>query len=75
MFLVKFNGQNRAYNCIDVMKNIETSNKMIVDNFISINSIFIEKNKDKSYFYYNKKGLIKNELTKENFEIMLRIIF
>ena len=68
MFLVKFNGQNRAYNCIDVMKNIETSNKMIVDNFISISSIFIEKNKDKSYFYYNKKGLIKNELTKGNFE-------
>ena len=74
MFLVKLNGQNRAYNCIDVMKNIETS-KIIVDNFISINSIFIENNKDKSYFYYNKKGLIKNELTKENFEIMLRIIF
>ena len=73
MFLVKFNGQNRAFNCFEVMKNIETSNKKIVDNFIAINSIFIEKNKDgeKSFFYYynkdNNSGLNKIELTKENF--------
>jgi hypothetical protein len=73
MLLVKFNGQNRAFNCYEVMKNIESSNKMIADNFISINSIYIEKNKDeqKSYFYYykdnNNIGLIKIELTKDNF--------
>ena len=77
MLLVKFNGQNRAFNCNEVKKNIETSNKMIEDNYISINSIFIEKNKDNnmSYFYCNNinnindnnKGLIKFELTKDNF--------
>ena len=76
MFLVKFNGQNRAFNCDEVMKNIETSNKMLEDNYISINSIFIDKNNDNniSYFYCNnindnnnKKGLIQFELTKNNF--------
>ena len=70
-FLVKFNGQNKAFNCSEVMQNIETSNKMLEDNFISINSIFIEKNNgDKqSYFYClnNDGGLIKLELNKENF--------
>jgi len=72
MFLIKFNGQNRAFNCNEVMKNIEHSNNMIEDNFISINSIYIEKNFDNktSYFYcnyFNKEGLIKFELTKDNF--------
>jgi len=72
MFLIKFNGQNRAFNCIEVMQNIENSNKMIEDNFISINSIYIEKNIDNktSYFYcnyFNKEGLVKFELTKDNF--------
>ena len=71
MFLIKFNGQNRAFNCNEVMQNIEYSNKMIEDNYISVNSIFIEKNNDdkNSYFYYNnnKQELIKLELTKDNF--------
>ena len=70
IFMIKFNAQNKAYNCIDVMKNIETSNKMIKDNFISINSIFIEKNNDnKSYFYFNNDNgeLLKAELTIGNF--------
>ena len=77
MLLVKFNGQNKVFNCSEVMKNIETSNKMIEDNFISINSIFIEKNIDndnnKSYFYCSKEynenneGLNKYELNKDNF--------
>ena len=71
MFLIKFNGQNKAFNCNEVMQNIEYSNKMIEDNYISINSIFIEKNNnEKSYFYcpnQTKKGLIKFELTKDNF--------
>ena len=77
MLLVKFNGQNKAFNCSEVMKNIKTSNKMLEDNFISINSVFIEKNNDKdnnkSYFYCkkgsnnNNEGLSKIELTKDNF--------
>ena len=70
-FLIKFNGQNRAFNCSEVMQNIETSNKMVEDNFISINSIFIEKNNDNktSYFYYynNDGGMNKLELNKEIF--------
>ena len=70
-FLIKFNGQNRAFNCSEVMQNIETSNKMVEDNFISINSIFIEKNNDNktSYFYcYNNNGgMNKLELNKEIF--------
>ena len=73
MLLVKFDGENKAFNCFEVMQNIETSNKMLEDNYISINSIFIEKNnnEDLSYFYCNKKDnkgeLVKYELNKENF--------
>ena len=71
MFIIKFNGQNKAYNSLEVMKNIEIFNKLIEDNFISINSIFIEKNIDKNnntyFYYYNKNKLIQIELTKENF--------
>ena len=72
MLLVKFNGENRAFNCVEVMQNIETSNQMIKDNYISINSFFIEKNnKDNTSSFYcynnNEKGLIKYELNKENF--------
>ena len=71
MFMIKFNGENKAYNSLEVMKNIEISNKLVKENFISINSIFIEKNKEKdnkSFFYYNNEGaLIQIELTKKNF--------
>ena len=81
MFLVKFNGQNKAYNCIEVMNNLETLNKLIKDNFISTNSIFIKKDSDNDdddgdgdgknvpYFYYrNDNGdLVQVELNKNNF--------
>lgn len=74
MLLLKFNGQNKAYNCLDVNKNIEFSNQMEKNNNIKISSIYIDKlnteaNKNDIYFYYmNEKGdLIKEELTHENF--------
>ena len=77
MLLVKFNGENKAFNCAEVMQNIETSNQMIKDNFISINSFFIEKNnKDNISNFYcyknNEKELIKFELNKENFMYYLK---
>ena len=70
IFLVKFNGQNNSFNCLDTNLNIEISNKMVRDNYLKISSIFIDKNaeNEKSYFYYkNNDKLIQNELTQENF--------
>ena len=70
VFLVKFNGQNNSFNCLDTNLNIEISNKMVRDNYLKISSIFIDKNaeSEKSYFYYkNNDKLIQNELTQENF--------
>ena len=79
MFIVKFNGQNKAFNCIEVKKNLEILDKLIKDNFISINSIFIKKdtddddnsnnNNNMSYFYYknNNGELVQVELNKNNF--------
>ena len=69
IFLVKFNGQNNSFNCIDTSLNIEISNKMVRDNYLKISSIYIDKNKENeiSYFYaYINNKLIKNELNKEN---------
>ena len=70
IFLVKFNGQNNSFNCLDTNLNIEISNKMVRDNYLKISSIFIDKNaeNEKSYFYYkNNDKLIQNELTQDNF--------
>ena len=70
IFLVKFNGQNNSFNCLDTNLNIEISNKMVRDNYLKISSIYIDKTneKEKSYFYYKDNDkLIQNELTKDNF--------
>ena len=70
IFLVKFNGQNNSFNCIDTSLNIEISNKMVRDNYLKISSIYIDKNKENeiSYLYYKKDNkFIKTELNKENF--------
>ena len=70
IFLVKFNGQNNSFNCIDTSLNIEISNKMVRDNYLKISSIYIDKNKENeiSYLYYKKDNkFIKAELNKENF--------
>ena len=76
ILLVKFNGQNNCFNCIDTSFNIEISNKMVRDNYLRISSIYIDKinenneNKknEKSSFYYKENNkLIQKELNKENF--------
>jgi hypothetical protein len=70
IFLVKFNGQNNSFNCLDTNLNIEISNKMVRDNYLKISSIYIDKKNEneKSYFYYkNNDKLIQNELTKDIF--------
>ena len=76
LFLIKFNGQNKAFNSFDVMKNINTCDKLLEEKFISINSIYISKSKNEkniSHFYYKKNNIFeKRELTKENFENFLK---
>jgi hypothetical protein len=76
VLLVKFNGQNNCFNCIDTSFNIEISNKMVRDNYLRISSIYIDKIKEnrekkeneKSSFYYKENNnLIQKELNKENF--------
>lgn len=70
IFLVRFNGQNNSFNCLDTNLSIEISNKMVRDSYLKISSIYIDKNNENetSYFYYkNNNQLIQNELTKENF--------
>ena len=72
LFLIKFNGQNKAFNSLDVIRNIKSFDKMLEDKFISINSIYISipiNENDISYFYYKKKDRFeKIELNKNNFE-------
>lgn len=72
LFLIKFNGQNKAFNSLDVIRNIKSLDKMLEDKYISINSIYISKQtneKEKSYFYYKKNDKFeKIELNKNNFE-------
>jgi len=76
ILLVKFNGQNNCFNCIDTSFNIEISNKMVRDNYLRISSIYIDKinenneskKNEKSSFYYKENNkLIQKELNKENF--------
>ena len=72
LFLIKFNGQNKAFNSLDVLRNIKSFDTMLEDKFISINSIYISISIDEndiSYFYYKKKDRFeKLELNKNNFE-------
>jgi hypothetical protein len=76
LFLIKFNGQNKAFNSFDVMKNINTCDKLLEEKFISINSIYISKSKKENnilYFYFKKNNIFeKYELTKDNFENFLK---
>ena len=79
LLILKFNGKNKVFNCINVNNNIEAINNLNKNQYISIFSIFIkikdEKNiNDKSYFYYystEKKDIIENELNAETFDILL----
>ena len=61
------------YNINDIKQNIELLNTMIVSFQVKILSIYLDKEKEeegdeKKYLYYEKEKLIKEELTKENFE-------
>jgi hypothetical protein len=82
LLITKIDGENKAFNCINVKENLDEINKMVKDKYLYISSIYIELNKQKekdkegdenngkSFFYYNKEGegLVKNDLTKELFE-------
>ena len=62
------------YNIDDIKQNIELLNSMLVSSQIKILTIYLDKEKEegegkeKKYFYYEKENLVKNELTKENFD-------
>ena len=75
LFLIKFNGQNKAFNMLDVYKNIETCDKLLEEKYISIYNIYISKylsEENISYFYFKTNDKIeKFELNKENFENFL----
>ena len=73
ILLVKFNGSNNSFNCIDFSFNIDISNKMIRDKFLGITSIYIDNNNSK-FYYKNKENnlLIKKDLNKENFMNFLK---
>ena len=79
LLILKIDGDNKVFNCINVKQNLEAINKMVKDKYLSITSLFIkirnnekekENNQDKSCFYYYKEneGLIENELKKEILE-------
>ena len=72
LFLIKFKGINKAFNSLDVIRNIQTCDKLIENNNININSIYISKSlneNNKSYFYFKKNNTLeKYELNKNNFE-------
>ena len=72
LFLIKFKGINKAFNSLDVIRNIQTCNKLIENKNININSIYVSKSlneNNKSYFYFKKNNTLeKYELNKNNFE-------
>ena len=72
LFLIKFKGINKAFNSLDVIRNIQTCDKLIENKNININSIYLSKSlneNNKSYFYFKKNNTLeKYELNKNNFE-------
>ena len=72
LFLIKFKRINKAFNSLDVIRNIQTCDKLIENKNININSIYISKSlneNNKSYFYFKKNNTLeKYELNKNNFE-------
>jgi len=71
LLITKIDGENKAFNCINVKENLDEINKMVKDKFLNISSIFIElkkqkekdnnkdkggdENNDKDIFYYSKE--------------------
>ena len=72
LFLIKFKGINKAFNSLDVIRNIQTCDELIENKNININSIYVSKSlneNNKSYFYFKKNNTLeKYELNKNNFE-------
>ena len=72
LFLIKFKGINKAFNSLDVIRNIQTCDKLIENKNININSIYVSKSlneNNKSYFYFKKNNTLeKYELNKNNIE-------
>ena len=76
LFLIKFNGQNKAFNSLDVIRNIKSFDQMLLDKYVSIKSIYIlmpHNKKDVSYFFYKKNDIFeKIELNKEFNDDMIK---
>ena len=75
LLILKIDGENEVFNCVNVKQNLDAINKMINDKYLDIISIYIkmknnENNQDKPCFYYLKEneGLVEKELQKELFE-------
>ena len=80
LLIIKFNEKHKVFNCNNVKGNLDTINYLVKNKFLSVSSIYIkikeDKNniEDKSNFYYyskEKKDIIENELTQDNFDNVL----
>jgi hypothetical protein len=82
ILMLKMNGKNRAFNCINIKDNLDAINQLIKKKYLSMANLYIKikeenNDKDKSCFYCyskEKKELIENELTQENFGTVLNKI-
>ena len=83
LLLFNLNGKNKAFNCVNIKDNLDAINHLIKNKYLFNLSLFIKikdenNEQEKSVFCFyskEKKELIENELTKENFENVLNKIF
>jgi hypothetical protein len=83
ILLFNLNGKNKAFNCVNIKDNLDAINHLIKNKYLFNLSLFIKikdenNEQEKSVFCFyskEKKELIENELTKENFENVLNKIF
>jgi len=83
ILLFNLNGKNKAFNCVNIKDNLDAINHLIKNKYLFNLSLFIKikdenNEQEKSVFCFyskEKKELIENELTKENFEDVLNKIF
>ena len=83
ILLFNLNGKNKAFNCVNIKDNLDAINHLIKNKYLFNLSLFIKikdenNEQEKSIFCFyskEKKELIENELTKENFENVLNKIF
>ena len=73
LFLIKFNGQNKAFNVLDVITNIKTCDKFLQNGYINIYNIYILKTQEKSFFYsFTDNKFEKFDLNQKNFEAKIK---